>query len=216
MNLSKGPRPRPSGRVGLRPRWWRRQAGFSLLETMIAAIILAILLLAMMVVLVAGQNTFGTLATRTAVQMRVQNSVDKIMRELRGTGAGTVGTGTPAVFLVEGQTYDNVSFLPVAGVSGGAIVWGNPITFRFEYDPSPGGNEGDNLGVDDDGDGLVDEGRLIRSEGASNIVLASEVTELGFTMSGGQLALRLTITSLDERDYEQSFTGVSSVSFRNQ
>ncbi|MHC5034662.1 MAG: prepilin-type N-terminal cleavage/methylation domain-containing protein, partial [Planctomycetota bacterium] len=55
-------------------RQWQRQAGFSLLETMIAAIILAILLVSLMVVLVRGQDTFDTLAVRAATQMRIQGT----------------------------------------------------------------------------------------------------------------------------------------------
>jgi len=211
------------GRRALCHGWLRRQAGFSLLETMIASIILAILLMALMVVVMTTQKTFGSLATRSAVQMRVESAIDRMVRELRATGAGQVTTGSPGVFFVDAQTYDNVNFRPVVGVSGGTITWGAPITFRFEYDPvAGGGNEGDNLGIDDDGDGLVDEGRLVRTEGGSNTVLASGVTGVGFTMSGGQLAIQLTIVALDEvgaanpLDHAHSFTGVSSISFRNQ
>ncbi len=199
-------------RVGLHGRFLRSQTGFSLLETMIASIILTILLMALMVVMVQGQNAFNSLAVRSCTQMRVQNAIDKMVHELRGTGAGTVCTGSPLDFFVQGQTYDNVSFRPVDGVSGGAIVWGNLISFRFDYDPG----EGDSLGVDDDGDDLVDEGRLVRSEAGSDIVLASDVTALGFTMNAGQLCIQLTISSLDEKSYVHSFSGVSSVSFRNQ
>ena len=209
MNRRWGCRRSRAAATGGPRRWLCRRAGFSLLETMIASIILAILLLAMMVVLITTQNTFGALATRTAVQMRVQGALDKMVRELRGTGAGVISTGSPGAALVEGQTYDNINFRPVNGVSGGTITWGNTITFRFEYDPTPGGgSEGDNLGVDDDGDGLVDEGRLIRSEAGSDTVLATEVTQLGFTLSAEQLIIQLTITSLDEQGYPQSFTGV--------
>jgi prepilin-type N-terminal cleavage/methylation domain-containing protein len=199
--------------TGLWRRRIRRQAGFSLLETMIAAAILVILLAGMMGVMVRGQDMFDALAARTATQMRVQGVLDRMVKELRGGALGNLSTGDPPQFLVVGQTYDNVSFLSVAGVNQGYIVWGPTVTYEFVYDAG----EGDHLDQDDDGDGLVDEGTLFRLQGATRIAICGRVKHVGFTLSPhNQVVITLTAGAVDEKGYVYEYLGEASVSFRNQ
>ena len=120
-------------------------------------------------------------------------------------------------YLVEGQSCDNVTFIPVIGASGGAALLGNPVTYRFEYDGTAGGgSEGDNQGVDDDSDGLIDEGVLSRTAEGSDTPICGRVTALSFTRTNDQLAIRLTVAGADGKGAVHSFTGESSISFRNQ
>jgi len=179
---------------------------------MIAAIILAILLLALMAVLVRGQGAFDTLATRAGTQMRIQGTMDRMVKEMRLGSHANLTTGSPAQYLVDGQSYDNVTVVPVADAVGGAVIFGQPVTYWFEYDP----NEATTPGADDDGDGLVDEGRLIRSESGSDTVICGRVTGLSFVRTNDQLRITLTASAVDDDGYEHQFTGESSVSFRNQ
>lgn len=188
-----------------------RQSGFSLLETMIAAAILSILLMALMVVLVQGQSTFDTLATRSSAQLRIQIALDKMVREMRLGSLGNLSSGSPPQFLIEGQVYDNVTFIPAVGVVGSDVQWGNPITYRFQYDA----NEETTPGADDDGDGLTDEGVLIRGQGGSDTVICGRVTGLSFTRSNDQLTIELTASARDHTGHVHNYTGKSSVSFRN-
>jgi len=195
-------------------RRWCRQAGFSLLETMIAAVILAILLVSLMVVLVRGQDTFDTLAVRAATQMRIQGTLDRMVKEMRTGSLGNLTTGpplSPAQFLVEGQSYDNVTFLPVADVIGSVLIWDQPVTYWFQLDPGEAATPND-----DDGDGLANEGSLIRSSAGSDTVVCSRVTAVSFMLSNDQLRISLTASAVDDDRYEHRFTGVSSLSFRNQ
>lgn len=180
---------------------------------MIAASILLILLGALMVVMVRGQDMFDVLATRTATQMRVQGVLDRTVKELRGSALGQLTTGDPIHFLVEGQPYDNINFIRVADVVGGVVTWTAPVTYQFVYDDG----EGAHLGVDDDGDGLVDEGTLFRIEGAERIPVCGRVTGVGFTLSPhNQLVIVLTACAVDDKGYVYTYTGAASVSFRNQ
>ena len=194
-------------------RRWSRQSGFSLLETMIAAAILSILLMAVMVVLVQGQSNFDTLATRSSAQLRIQIALDKMVREMRLGSLGNLSSGSPPQFLIEGQDYDNVTFIPVVGVDlpTGDVQWGDPITYRFQYDA----NEETTPDVDDDGDDLVDEGVLIRGQDGSDTVICGRVTGLKFTRSNDQLTIELEASARDHTGYVHSYTGKSSVSFRN-
>ncbi len=205
-----------------RVRWiWRRgpgcrrrsgQSGFSLVETMIAAAILSILLMALMVVLVQAQDTFDTLATRSSTQMRIQGTLDGMSKKMRSASQGNLTTGYPPQFLVEGQSYSNITFIPVANVLQGYIVWDDPVTYWFQYDPG----EEATLGADDDGDGLEDEGTLFRSQAGSDIPLCSRVTGVRFSLASGQLSVSLTAAAVDGKGYVHQFTGQSSISFRNQ
>jgi hypothetical protein len=180
---------------------------------MIAAIILAILMGALMAVVVRGQDMFNALAARTATQMRVQGVLDRMVKELRAGALVNLSTGSPAQFLVVGQPYDNVTFLSVAGVQLGYITWGAPVTYEFVYDD----NEGAALGVDDDNDGLIDEGMLFRIQGATRTPLAGRVSHVGFTLSPqNQLVITLTAQAVDEKGYRYEYAGEASVSFRNQ
>ena len=191
----------------------RQQAGFSLLETMIAAAILVILLAGMMGVMVRGQDMFDALATRTATQMRVQGVLDRMVKELRGSALGQLTTGNPLQFLIEGETYDNINFIRVVDVAGGVVTWTAPITYEFVYDTG----EATNLGKDDDKDGLVDEGTLFRIEGGSRIPVCGRVTRVGFTLSPhNQVVVTLTAGAVDEKGYVYEYTGEASVSFRNE
>jgi prepilin-type N-terminal cleavage/methylation domain-containing protein len=194
-------------------RWVRRQAGFSLLETMIAAAILVILLAGMMGVMVRGQDMFDALATRTATQMRVQGVLDRMVKELRAGSLANLTTGSPPQFLVAGQTYNNINFLPLATVTQGSIVWGSTVSYAFVYDD----NEGANLGKDDNKNGLIDEGTLFRVVGADRIPVCGRVTHVGFTLSPhNQLVITLAAGAVDEKGYVYTCTGEASVSFRNQ
>jgi len=188
------------------------QAGFSLLETMVAAIILMVMLLAMIGVLAQGQDTFNTLAARAYTQMRVQGAIDEMVKEMRNGSLGNLTTGSPAQFVLAGVTYDDITLLPVVGVQSGGMVFGPAVRYRFEVDSG----EDANPGVDDDGDGLVDEGNLIRSTGGSETVVCSRVKDVGFTLSNDQLHITLTASALDDDGYEHQFTGQAAVSFRNQ
>ena len=205
-------RRRPGAPYGRR---WRRQAGFSLLETMIAATILSILLMALMVVVIQGQNTFDALSTRATTQMQVEGALDRMVKELRAGSMGNLFTGPPASFpqyMVEGETYDNVTFIPVIGASGTSALFGAPVTYWFQYDSG----EETTLGADDDSDGIVDEGRLFRRAAGSDIPICGRVTTISFTRLGEQLSVVLTVAGVDDKQYVHQFTGESSISFRNQ
>jgi hypothetical protein len=180
---------------------------------MIAGAILVILLGGLMMVVVRGQDMFSALAARTGTQMRVQGVLDRMVKELRGGALGNLSTGDPPEFLVVGQMYDNLSFLPITGVNQGYIVWGSPVTYEFVYDDG----EGANLGVDDNKNGLVDEGTLFRVQGNTRTPVAGRVTHVGFTLSPhNQLVIALTVGAVDEKGYVYEYTGEASVSFRNQ
>ena len=181
--------------------------------TVLMVAMILVLLLALMVVVLRGQDTFDTLATRSSAQLRIQIALDKMVKDMRLGSLGHLTSGNPPQFLVEGQTYDNVTFIPVLGVdlATGNVHWGYPITYRFQYDA----NEGTTLGADDDSDGLVDEGVLIRSQEGSDTVVCGRVTGLSFTRSNDQLTVRLRATARDHAGYEHDYTGESSVSFRN-
>ena len=123
------------------------------------------------------------------------------------------------------------------GFAGGIILWGPDTQIVLEYDP----NELDD-GIDNDGDGLVDEGQVVWIEnpgvpGERRVVLCRGVPEdlegeiqnllddngnglideRGFSLDvqGQVLTMRLTLQALDPAGRLLTKTVQSSVRIRN-
>lgn len=154
-----------------RPRTPER-AGFTLTELTIALFLLASM------VMMAGLATdrgMGALRQHRSEQQAivvVQRTLQRIARELEFAGLGGM---TPRNPLGE----DHVSYRICNGYDAGtsAAVWGGERTLRLEYDPGDGDDD-----IDNDGDGLIDEGILVLVENVGGadeqrIVLATGVAE---------------------------------------
>lgn len=150
------------------------RAGFSLTELSIS-----LLLLGSMVMMAgfAADRGMGVLRQHRGEQQvigNVQRALQRITRELEFAGLGgmsprntePLGTSTLTYRICGG--YDDAS---------SAVAWGAQRMLVLEYEPG----ESDD-GADNDGDGLIDEGRLvwIENEGEpeeQRIVLAQAVAE---------------------------------------
>ena len=193
----------------------RARAGSSIVELMISLGVAAIVLTS---VSIAATRARGLISqNEQSLQLDTLHSrvALKVTRTLLSTSAASV---TPDLTPVDGLPTpwsDTLDFRSMEDWADGGIEWSPTQTLRWERDPA----EVDN-GVDDDGDGLIDEGLLvwIQDEGDADerrVVLATSVAELlegevdngvddngnglvdergaCFDVDGGLLTLRLTL-----------------------
>jgi hypothetical protein len=159
-------------------------------------------------------------------------SLDRIWDELFESGVEDL---TPPPLAPLGSA--DLTYRPCAGWVGGAIAWQEPARFLLELEDG----ETDD-GVDEDGDGLVDERRLvwIRNEGLPDedrTVLAHDVREflagevpngmddngnglidergLSFELDGEVLTVRLTLERMDRGGRRVVVTRETAILVRN-
>ena len=136
------------------------RAGFTFVEMMIGVVILTIIAGTIAVVSKTGTGTFRSSVANESVNGKLRRAIQRIAKELSGSATSTL---VPTPFAPLGSS--SLTFQQATGYENGAAVWGPSVQFQFEYAPQ----ELDN-GVDDDGNGLIDEGILVRIEnpGAAN------------------------------------------------
>ena len=156
-------------------------SGFTLVEAMITLAILGMVSSLAIMTVSDGQSTFGTTSSTADLEARVRRGIDRIASELLTAGDGQLTPDPTGNF----GTSD-LLFRQAVGITGTAIDWSNQHRIAFEYDA----NELDD-GVDNDGDGLIDEGNLVltRNDGMAGevrVVLCRGVAEMleGETANG--------------------------------
>lgn len=146
--------------------------GFTLYEVAITVGLLGLVFAAAGMVSRSTSDLASFSGEKSRTEGRANRTLDRIVEELSTAGRDLLDPDPEA----PGWTED-VDFQVAVGVAGGAVQWGPVQTLLWEREPA----ELDD-GVDNDGDGLVDEGRvvLVRNPGMANeqrIVLCSGVAE---------------------------------------
>ncbi len=210
-----------------------RRAGFSVLELTLALSILAGVMASLALLGSSGYSAYQGLSQASEVEADARRALDRAVSELSSLSVATMWQD-PRTDLGT----DVLDFQQVTGFAAGAATLGTPLRLAFEYDPG----ETDD-GTDEDGDGLIDEGRLIltRNVGAGNevrIVLCRDlrehaegevsngaddngngvVDERGFNIhqEGDLLTIRLTVQALDAEQRSVVRTVQTSILLRNQ
>ncbi len=144
----------------------KRQAGFSMLEVMIVTAMLMVAITAIFQVIAAGTDHYNSGSVLVDIQAQARRMMDRIVTDLESSGTSVVS--------LSGS--DSISFQKNTGYSGGSITWGNVITIAFAYETG----EIDN-GVDDNNNGIVDEGVITRTESGTTVTLGHYLKENGLT-----------------------------------
>lgn len=145
-------------KAALRPRAAR--AGFTSIEVLIGAVLMASLLL---VAGLATDRCMSLFRQRRAAQV-VGSSANRLLQRVAGELAfARRGTLQPAALETQGSS--SILYNKCLGVSAGAVQWSSVFTLRWELDTG----EADD-GLDNNGNGLVDEGllALIENEGLAS------------------------------------------------
>jgi type II secretory pathway pseudopilin PulG len=180
------------------------QRGFTLIEVVVVAGCLVVMILAIGATILASQDNYAAGMTLSSLQNHAQSVMDKIAKEVRQSG--------PLTFFPVPSNTDNLTFQKSVGYSGGAVQWGNAITYAFQYETG----ENDD-GVDNNGNGLIDEGIIVRTENGQNITIARWVREGGFLffLSGDVLTIQLTLERRNSKGRIFNATVTTSVDVKN-
>ena len=149
------------------------ERGLTLLDMAVGTSIFALLIGSAVTAARQGREAVKSASVNASVEAKVRRGLDRIARELVGVAGGSL---TPAPDPFFGT--DSLEFSEVASVVNGVPVLGPSQLIEFRYD----NGELDD-GIDNDGDGLIDEGRVVLDRDVDDddepvIVLCRNVREL--------------------------------------
>jgi hypothetical protein len=205
----------------------RAAAGFTLVEALMAATFLAVLFLAVVQTSSRASEAFDEGSTEHTLSTTTHRCLERMARAIELDDGSILAGGVTTAF---GD--DQVVFRNPLDFVGGNVVWGE---FQIFAEREPG--ELDD-GIDNDGDGLVDEFRVVLLEPSGvRLVLASGVTELlegelpngeddngngltdeaglSFSAQGSVITLRLTCQRQDDGGRLLVKTAETAVRLRN-
>jgi hypothetical protein len=150
----------------------RARSGFTLYEVAITVGLLGVVFAATGLVSRSTSDLANWSGEKGRTETRAKRTLDRVVEELAMAGRGMLDPDPAA----PGWTED-LEFQCATGVAGGVAVWGPLTGLLWEREPA----ELDD-GQDNDGDGLVDEGRvvLVSNVGMGNerrVVLCNGVAE---------------------------------------
>lgn len=149
-----------------------RSAGFTMVELLFSMSLFAIVLTAVSMVSATSNNLMRYSSDASRLETKGRQAVDRVVAELSTVMATTMN---PSVF-PSGWT-QTLDFNCAIGLAGVMADPGPLQRLRFEYEAADG-----NDGIDNDSDGLVDEGTLVftRDQGGPDeqrITLCTGVAE---------------------------------------
>ena len=215
-----------------RHRHDRRAAGHSLIEVVIATILLAVVIGPVVMIAGSGQRAFQTSTMHGDLEVRGRRTLDRIVRELMSSTVGSMGTFPEWPSHEERLDFDQV--VDVAE-SDGTITW-ERVRIEFQYGPGE-----TNDGTDENENGLIDDASiaLIRDPGvgAQATTLCTFVREylegeipnglddngnglvdergLCFQRTGDTLTIHLTLERVDHDGDLATRTFETSILLRN-
>lgn len=149
-----------------------RRAGFTLVEMAIAVALFLLLMSSAIVAARGGMEAFRSSQDLSDLETRARRALDRAVFELLAVGSSELAPNPTGSFGT-----DALEYRQAVGLDGTAPVWGELRALALE----PAEGELDD-GVDNDGNGLVDDGELvlIRDVGGADqrIVLCRGVREL--------------------------------------
>ena len=204
----------------------------TLVEIMIAALLLTFVLGTAILATQRSTGAYRRSMINRTVDTLATRGIGRVMRELVAAGRNTLDYSPP------GEPHvPTVAFRTAQGWDGTAVVWGPEVRLSWELAPA----EVDN-GADDNGNGLIDEGRIVRIQNPglpneSRLVLVNGVSELlegetfnglddngnglvdergfCFELTGDTLTVRLSVERRDSNERLTVRTLENSVTMRN-
>jgi prepilin-type N-terminal cleavage/methylation domain-containing protein len=210
-----------------------QRAGFSLIELMIVITLLGTVVGSVLAVLRTTTRAIGVGTTDARLESLASQTLDLIATRLRASQRATMTPTLSAPF-----SSSQITFQSSVGIAAGVTLWGPVERIGFEYSASD-----PNDGIDNDGNGLVDEGRVVwvQDVGGPNersTVWANGVSEylhgetrdntdqngnglvdeqgLCFDFDGTSVIVRLTLAARDASGVTLTRTVQERVFFRNR
>lgn len=129
-----------------------KRSAFTLVEVVVCLTLLAVIMGVVGAFQLSSQRAVRTEVTRADIEMRSRRTMQLALRELTGVASTMLTPDPSTAFGTDTITYQK----PVGVDNVGNILWSNLNRLALQMDAG----ETDN-GLDDDGDGLVDERRLV-------------------------------------------------------
>ncbi len=152
----------------------RRRAAFTLLELVISVAMMGVVLGSVSLFQVRSQEHTDSMLVSERVETQARRTLIRIADELRGVGTGLLVPDPTSSLGTSNLLFQR----PTDVTNAGVVVWGAPSRLQLELEPSE-----TNDGVDQDGDALVDERRLVLTRDIGtidqkSIVLCTGIAEL--------------------------------------
>ena len=149
-----------------------RRRGMTLVETAIGATVMVMLLGLVALAVQRAGGAFRSGMDAGSTNAATQRAVERIARQFMDADRSSLVFAPTAPFAAS-----SIEFARCQGFNAGALLLGPRQRVRFEYDVG----ELDD-GRDNDGDGLIDEGRVVLNTdiggGGRDVVLVEDVREL--------------------------------------
>jgi len=150
-----------------------RRGGFTLVEVIVAAAILVLMMTGLGLITNTSQSAYRSTMLVASADVRARRALTRIASELSSVGGSVIAPDPTSVFGT-----DTIQYQRATGVVGGAVAWSPTAQLGFEYAPGEA-----NDGVDNDGDGVIDNGVVVLTLnlGMANqqrVVLCNGVSEL--------------------------------------
>jgi hypothetical protein len=130
----------------------KRRRGWSLVELLIAVTLVAMALAIPLQLVDTSNKSYLVGATAAELDTRARSAVDRIAGLLQTSSVAVI----PQAGGGPGTWVSRVDFQEPDGWGAGGPIWGPPQRVELQLEPGEA-----NDGLDDDGDGLVDEGRVV-------------------------------------------------------
>jgi len=152
----------------------RRTGGFTIIELLVAVGVLAIILTTVGMVQLRGNDASVSMHGRDNAESRARRALDRVAEELTGVGKSLLFPDPDTDYGAGAVTYQK----PIGVSNAGLVLWSPTSSLDTRLDP----NETNN-GLDDDGDGLVDERELflvrnLAGGGSQTVVFCTGIPEL--------------------------------------
>lgn len=152
----------------------RIKAGFTILEMVVSVSLVSIMASIAVMIQTTGNSALKASNQQIEAESKARRAVERIAQELQRAVVMNLFTN----FTPLAPDSPDLTYLSAAGLIDGELVAGFVTSIAWEPDPRDPDN-----GIDDDGDGLVDEGvvALWKKVGEADevrVVLCNDVTEL--------------------------------------
>ncbi len=213
----------------------RITSGFTLIELAIASSLLGVVLTGLMLMFASTNRAQSSTVMEAELDADIRRTLDKIAGLVSLSSRGNVLPAAPGA--ESPFSTSQIDFQDPTGFAGGVAVWGTTQRIGFQYSPVDPDD-----GVDNDRNGLVDDGRVVWTTnlglpGQQSTILAVGVPEFfaGETLNGtdqngngliderglafdfhlNSVTIRLTLSRIGDRGRLFTRWGQRTVSFHN-
>jgi len=178
-----------------------KQKGFTILEMVFAIGLLAVAATLSIFAMIGSYQISSRTLVRTELQEEVRALADRIVRDLRFSSVSCDAWNFPDLEPVTSFSFSQCTgFDPTTAFR----TWGDVITYQLSL--APGETEN---GIDDNGDGLVDESALYYTRGSQPaVIIASNLVsgQTRFLREGNRVTIWLTAAKRDPQSQNSLIT----------